>query len=181
MNNQYPRIINNGHGDEITFLGVRMVRGRERLEVKGVVDPGAGAPMHVHHQQEEVFIIVNGKMETQLFGEEPKTYSAGDKVVFPAGTPHRFINPGPDKLEMEGWVEPANNVEFFLSEIYRSSVENGGRPGLFDSAWLLNRYRSEFDMLVIPALVKKFIFPVVRWIGTLAGKANRFRNAPDPL
>ena len=41
--------------------------------------------------------------------------------------------------------------------------ENGGkRPRLFDAAYLLTRYRSEFGMAEIPAPVQRVVFPVVR-------------------
>ena len=59
---------------------------------------------------------------------------------------------------------------------------NGGRqPGAFDAAYLLDRYRSEFDMLDIPGFVKKVIFPVALLFGKLQGKHRKFVGAPEPL
>ena len=52
---------------------------------------------------------------------------------------------------------------------------------MFDAAWLLDRYRSEFDMLVIPTFVKKMVFPVVLFIGRLLGKFKKFEGAPAPI
>ncbi len=48
-------------------------------------------------------------------------------------------------------------------------------------AYLLNRYRSEFDMLDIPSIVKKVVFPVLLFIGKLLGKQRKFEGAPEPL
>jgi hypothetical protein len=72
-------------------------------------------------------------------------------------------------------------VVYFLSQIYKSMDENGGRPGLYDAAYLLNRYRSEFGMLEIPAFVQKLIFPVALFIGGLVGKNKKFADAPSKL
>lgn len=59
---------------------------------------------------------------------------------------------------------------------------NGGkRPGLFDSAYLLHRYGSEFDMLDIPAPVRRLVLPVVARVGSAVGLARKFAGAPEPV
>jgi hypothetical protein len=79
-----------------------------------------------------------------------------------------------------GEIWPPHNIEYFLGEIFRSSKENGGgRPGAFDAAYLLSKYRTEFDMLGIPAFVRKVIFPIVLFIGKLRGQDRRFSDAPE--
>jgi hypothetical protein len=55
------------------------------------------------------------------------------------------------------------------------------RPGFFDAAFLLTRYRSEIRMLEIPAVVQKVAFPVLLAAGTLFGKYDKFKDAPEPL
>jgi hypothetical protein len=70
---------------------------------------------------------------------------------------------------------------YFLSEIFKSSNKNGGRPAMYDVAFLLNRYKSEFAMLEIPQFVQKGIFPVVLFFGNLVGKNKKFKDAPVSL
>ena len=94
--------------------------------------------------------------------------------------PHKFWNAGSEPLIGKGYITPADNIVYFLSEIYKSSNENGGRPGLYDSAFLLNRYKSEFAMLEIPGFVQKILFPVVLFFGNLFGKQRKFADAPAP-
>lgn len=73
-------------------------------------------------------------------------------------------------------------MEYFLTEIYKSTKANGGkRPGSFDGAYLATRYKSEFDMAEIPGFVKKFIFPATVFFGKLSGKHRKFRGAPEPV
>ncbi len=180
MKYQYPHTIDNGHGEKITFLRLVSDPAGDYLELENVVAPNAGPPMHVHFQQDEALTVVQGKIATQVFGEAAQFFGPGESVVFKAGVPHKFWNPGSEPLICTGWIKPAHNIEYFLTEIYRSTTANNGRPGAFDSAWLLRRYGSEFDILDVPAFVKKVIFPVALFFGVLTGKSKKFTNAPIP-
>ena len=70
---------------------------------------------------------------------------------------------------------------FALSTLFASAKENGGRPGLFDGAFLMTRYRSEFEMLEIPAFVRRVVMPIVYMVGTALGKYRKFAGAPEPV
>lgn len=182
MQYQYPHTIENGAGERLVFK--RLVKDAEGgyLEVENFVEPNCGPPMHVHFEQEEALTIVQGRMATQILGEDPVYHEAGDTAVFAKGVPHRFWNAGDDILHCTGHIKPAYNCEYFLTEIFQSMQTNGNnRPSTFDSAWLLNRYRTEFDMIDIPGFVKKVIFPTSLFIGKLQGKQRKFQNAPEPL
>ena len=178
----YPHTIDNGAGEQITFL--RRVRGAsgERLEGENVAKPGAGPPMHVHYLQEEAFTVRKGRMAWQRAGEPPQFAGPGETVVFKAGESHRFWNPGDDDLECTGYIEPAGNVEYLLTEIFASSKRNGGkRPSLVDVAWLATRYRSEYGISGVPPLVQRVVFPVLLVVGGLLGRYGRFAGAPEPV
>ena len=90
-------------------------------------------------------------------------------MLFKAGTPHKFWNASNDVLRCSGYASPADNLVYFLSQIYKSANENGGRPGMYDAAYLLGRYKTEFGMLEIPAFVQKVIFNVILFFGNLRG------------
>jgi hypothetical protein len=71
---------------------------------------------------------------------------------------------------------------YFLSEIYRSTRESGGKkPDNFVAAYLLHKYRSEFAMPGIPGFVRRAIFPILRIIGQVSGKYRRFAHGPEPV
>ena len=44
----YPYTIDNGSGEELTFLGVVRNHDGDRLQAASRAQPGAGPPMHVH-------------------------------------------------------------------------------------------------------------------------------------
>ena len=178
----YPRTIDNGSGEELTFLRRINDETGDRIEAINKVKPGSGPPMHVHFLQDECFTVVEGKMAAQIEGEAPVYYGPGETALFKRGVAHRFWNAGEDMLVCKGWVGPALNFEYFLTEVFRSARGNGGKePSLFDGAYLLSRYKTEFDMMIIPKFVKKFIFPLVILIGTFTGRFRKFDGAPEPI
>jgi mannose-6-phosphate isomerase-like protein (cupin superfamily) len=178
----YPHTIENGSGERLTFL--RRVPGinGDRIEGENLVLPGAGPPMHVHHHQEEGFTVLEGRIGYQRLGEPVQFAEVGESLVFAKGEPHRFWNAGTGNLRCSAYIEPADNIEYFLTEIFASQARAGnGRPGLLESAYLARRYRSEFSLLEIPAMVQRFVFPVLIAIGSALGRYRRYKDAPEPL
>ncbi len=178
----YPHTIENGSGERLTFL--RRVPGvnRDRLEGENLVLPGAGPPMHVHYHQEEGFTVLEGRIGYQRLGEPVRFAEVGESLVFPRGQAHRFWNAGTGNLRCSAYLEPADNIEYFLSEIFSSQARSGtGRPGLLESAYLMRRYRSEYSMLAIPEVVQRLVFPVLIAIGSGLGRFERYKDAPEPL
>lgn len=182
MDTSLPKVLDIGNGEKITFARVVIKDGKEILEGENIVQPHAGPPMHVHYKQDEIITVVSGNMAYQEPGEAPKYAGPGETVVFKAGVPHKFWNPGPGVLHCDGHISPPDNVVFFLSSIYQSMAENGGhRPGMYDAAFLLTRYKNEFGMLEIPVFVQKYVFPIILFVGNLMGKNKKFADAPPPM
>jgi uncharacterized cupin superfamily protein len=178
----YPHTIENGAGESLTFL--RRVPGTngDRLEVENVVKPGSGPPMHVHHYQEEALTVVEGRIGYQRPGEPAQFAGPGETVTFLAGEAHRFWNAGAENLRCKGYIEPADNIEYFLGAIYESQKQSRGPwPDPFDAAFLTRRYRSEFSLVEIPAPVQRFVFPIQVAIGTLLGRYKKYADAPEPV
>src|SRR5688572_21233363 len=175
----YPHTIENGGGERITFL--RRVQGPngERLEVDNAVSPGSGPPMHTHHYQLEALTVVQGRIGYQRLGQEPQYAGPGETVAFKAGESHKFWNAGESELRCTGYIEPPDNIEYFLTSLYDSTKRNGGkRPDPFDAAFLVRRYSSEFSLQEIPAAVQRIVFPIQVALGRLLGKYSRYADAP---
>ena len=182
MQYSYPHTIDNGGGKLLTFLRRIKDESGDYLEVENTVQPNAGPPMHVHFNQEETITVVKGKIATQVPGKEPQYFEAGATLSFKPVRTHKFWNAGSEPLIGKGFIKPAHNIEYFLTEIFASTKVNGGtRPAAFDAAYLLNRYKSEFDMSDIPPFVEKAIFPLVLFFGKLQGKHKKFKDAPKPV
>jgi mannose-6-phosphate isomerase-like protein (cupin superfamily) len=83
MSNIARELVGDDHGSDITILFVE-------------AEPGRGPALHQHPYQ-EVFVIQAGEA---LFvaGDEEATLRAGDILVVPPNTPHRFTATGDGTL-----------------------------------------------------------------------------------
>ncbi|TGE21720.1 cupin domain-containing protein [Hymenobacter aquaticus] len=178
----YPLTIDNGLGEQLTFLGVQPEPDGDRLLVENTVAPGLGPLMHTHWLQDESLTVVRGRLAYQVLGQPTQYAGPGDTVLFARGTPHRFWNAGPDPLHCHGWIKPAHTIVFFLSAIYQAQRKSGRlQPEAFDAAYLLTRYAREYDLPELPRLVRQVVIPTTYLAGKLLGKYRKFAGAPAPV
>lgn len=178
-----PHQIQNFMGEVLLFKERVMDEdGIEMMLVENEVAPGSGPPFHVHFLQDECLKVVEGKMAYESIGGPEMMAHPGDTVLFKRGDIHRFRNAGDTPLRCTGWVKPANSLDFFLASIY-ASIDKAGKPtgDVFDTAYLITRYRTEYDLTVIPTFVKKVVMPITVFIGKILGKYKHFATAPAPL
>lgn len=67
--------------------------GREVIQVRVDIPPGAAFGMHTH-PGEEIAYVLEGSLEYQFEGKPPITLKAGESLFIPAGTPHAARNVG---------------------------------------------------------------------------------------
>ena len=67
--------------------------GREVVQVRVDIDPGAVAPRH-KHPGEEIIYVLEGSLEYQVEGRSPVTLKAGEVLFIPAGAIHSAKNVG---------------------------------------------------------------------------------------
>ncbi len=67
-------------------------------------DPGGGhdppryiAPLHVHHDDDEAWYVLDGTLTVRA-GDEDVTISSGGAALVPRGTPHTYWNPRPQPV-----------------------------------------------------------------------------------
>ncbi len=178
----YPHTIENKFGEKLSFISVSNTPSGKILEVENWVQPGSGPIMHVHWRQDESLTVLEGKIATQIKGQPSIELGVGATVTFTKGVWHRFWNPGKEILHCKGYIMPADNIEWFLTEVYRA-IDAGShhRPDLKAMAFLLNRYKSEFDVDGIPTLVRKLLMPLQYQIGKLTGAYAKYKDAPSPV
>jgi quercetin dioxygenase-like cupin family protein len=61
--------------------------GRELIQNRVEISPEAPAVRH-KHPGEEIIYVLEGSLEYQIDGMEPRTYSAGEALMVPAETVH---------------------------------------------------------------------------------------------
>lgn len=182
MKIQFPHTIANPAGEILIFYELVKESDGDKIVGENFVLPQNGPPMHVHWLQDEGFTVIKGKVGYRIQGQPDQFAVAGESVVFKRGVPHCFWNAGDEMLNCKAWVKPANSFVYFISAVFEAQKKTGsGRPALFDAAYLLTRYKSEYDMLEIPGPVKKLVFPVLCAIGKLLGKYKHFKDAPAAI
>jgi quercetin dioxygenase-like cupin family protein len=81
----------------IPFLGQSyrvLVSGQDTAGTFAVMETeaarGHGSPMHVHRNDSEVFLVLDGALRVVVDGQEHEA-GAGSAAVLPAGRPHGFV------------------------------------------------------------------------------------------
>jgi quercetin dioxygenase-like cupin family protein len=69
------------------------VAGREVVQSRVQIEPGARAVRHTH-PGEEIIYVLEGSLEYQIGDDPPRTYRAGEALTIPAGAAHSVHNVG---------------------------------------------------------------------------------------
>lgn len=93
-----------------------------------------GAPLHIHHKNDETLFVQSGEFTFQV-NDEISEAPQGSFVYLPRGVPHKFTNVGASEGRLIGTFTPAGTFEFFnaltklpqdnFDEIVRLSTEYG--------------------------------------------------------
>lgn len=156
-------------------------QGRPAVAVEGKTPPKGGPPEHVHLRQDEFLRVISGTMGIKEPGKPERFITAGETVLWEAGVTHKFWNGGEDTLHYDGWVSPVDSFVFLLSEIHKAVYAGNYKPSMFDIAFLMRKYRSEFRMTEIPGFVQATYFPFMVSLGKLLGKYEKYNDAPEPV
>ena len=130
-----PLIVRQGEGEVIEiFGGARrfLLTGEETggrlLLGQGVGEAGSGPPLHVHEQEDELFIVLSGCCEMVLGSE---CFEAGPGTVAwgPRGLPHTFRIISDEPAEMMGACLPAGFERFsrLLAQEFATGAPNRNR------------------------------------------------------
>lgn len=94
-----------------------------------------GPPLHLHHEQEEWFYVMEGEVFFQV-GDKRVQLKPGDSVLAPRNVPHAFCGAGTKPARMLIAFTPAGKMEGFFREMAHGKVD------LMDTA-LFRRYDME--------------------------------------
>jgi quercetin dioxygenase-like cupin family protein len=144
-------ITNSVTGETLVFRTTSADTNGERVVVETFVEPnGAVAAAHVHPGQEERFEVLAGELEFRL-GKRKLVAKPGDRVLVPAGTPHKFRNVGDDTAHFVCEVTPALGFEQLIETMF-SLAEDGkvSKKGMPNPLRLAVIARHHFDDVRLP-------------------------------
>jgi len=117
-----PKIVRANEGKVVNVIGDRQTvkltgkdtNGRFTL-IEEENHPGVMIPLHVHKNEDEVFKVLEGKVELTV-GDQTTILEAGDLGFGPRGVPHSWKIIGDQKAKVILSVFPAG-IEFMFEEL----------------------------------------------------------------
>jgi len=102
--------------------------------------PNSGPPLHVHHDEDEIFYVLDGELEFRV-GDELYVAPPGTVVYGPKDIPHTFRNVGQVPAQMLVTMIPAG-FERFLEEVHE--LGTAGPPTISTLVALGRAYNLDF-------------------------------------
>ena len=176
-------------GETLVFRTTSADTNGERVVVEAYVEPnGAVAAAHVHPAQEELFEVLAGELQFRV-GKNTIVARPGDRVLVPAGTPHKFENIGPETAHFVCEVSPALGFEQLIETMF-SLAEDGkvnkkGMPNPLRLAVIARHHFGDVRLPFPPAWLQRlglaFGAPIGRLLGYTATYEPAAPKAPPAL
>jgi len=128
-----------------------------------------GPPLHYHNAFSEKFEVMDGMLYLQV-GKEKKILKAGEAVLVPKGTPHKFYNITDDKVTFRITLQPGHTgMENFIKIIYSLAED-----GLTDQKGKPKNFAHLASILVMSdsnaAGMMSLLSPIIRFVAKRAKK-----------
>ena len=129
--NPSPAIVQPGAGKDLHAFGDILTvmlggeqTGNQLSVLFGVTPPGGGLPLHVHYREDELFLVVEGRISYFVNGEWTEV-GQGGVVYLPRDIPHRYRNVG--ETPSRQWViTTPSGFEVFFSRCAEEFAKAGG-------------------------------------------------------
>jgi quercetin dioxygenase-like cupin family protein len=138
-------------GETLVFRTTAADSNGERVVVEAFVEPdGAVAAAHVHPAQEELFEVLAGELRFRI-GKNTLVAKPGDRVLVPAGTPHKFENVGEQTAQFVCEVSPALGFEQLIETLFSLAADGKvSKKGMPNPLRLAVIARHHFDDVRLP-------------------------------
>ena len=170
-------------GETLVFRTTSADTNGERVVVETFVEPnGAVAAAHVHPSQEEHFEVLAGELEFRL-GKRKLAAKPGDRILVPAGTPHRFRNVGDETAHFVCEVTPALGFEQLIETMFslaeEGKVNRKGMPSPLRLAVIAKHHFGDVRLPFPPAWLQRLGLALGAPLGRLLGYRPTYEpNAP---
>jgi quercetin dioxygenase-like cupin family protein len=172
-------------GERLRFLKTSRDTHGEAVVVEVTLRPDAFvAAAHVHPFQVEQFRILEGTVGFRL-GRERREARAGDVVVVPAGTAHKFWNAGETPAKFVTVVRPALQFEQLIETMFSLAADGKtNRKGMPNPLRLAVIAKAHFDDVRLPfppVSLQRLGLAMGAPLGRLAGYGAMYEAAPQAL
>ncbi len=171
-------------GETLVFRTTAADTNGERVVVETFIEPnGAVAAAHVHPAQEERFDVLAGELEFRL-GKRTLVAKPGDRILVPAGTPHRFRNVGDETAHFVCEVTPALGFEQLIETMFSlaadGKVNSKGMPNPLRLAVIARHHFDDVRLPFPPAWLQRLGLALGAPLGRLLGYRPTYEpQAPE--
>lgn len=113
-------------GDRVAILLDGASTNQQYTIMEATLPPGAGPPPHLHHREDESFLVLAGEV-TFFLGDTTKLLKKGDFIFAPRGIQHHFKNTGAKEAILLEIASPAG-VELFFAAAGRPLPDREAPP-----------------------------------------------------
>ena len=142
---------------------------------------GAVAAAHVHPAQDELFEVLGGEVEFRL-GKQTVVARPGDRVLVPAGMPHRFRNVGEETAHFVCEITPALEFEQLIETMFSlaadGKVNRKGMPNPLRLAVIARHHFGDVRLPFPPAWLQRLGLALGAPLGRLAGYRPTYEPTP---
>ena len=168
-------------GETLVFRATSADTNGERVVVETFVEPnGAVAAAHVHPAQEELFEVLGGELQFRV-GKNTIVAKPGDRVLVPAGTPHRFENIGDETAHFVCEVSPALGFEQLIETMFSlaadGKVSKKGMPNPLRLAVIARHHFGDVRLPFPPAWMQRLGLALGAPLGKLLGYRATYEPA----
>ena len=160
-------------GETLVFRTTSADSNGERVVVEAFVEPdGAVAAAHLHPAQEECFEVLGGELEFRI-RKHTLVAKAGDRILVPAGTTHRFRNIGTETAHFVCSVRPARGFEQLIETMFSlaadGKVNRKGMPNPLRLAVIARHHFGDVRLPFPPARLQRLGLALAAPLGRLLG------------
>lgn len=177
-------LVNAVTGETLVFRTTSADTDGAAVVVEAFVEPnGAVAAAHVHPAQEECFEVLAGELEFKV-GKQTFTAGPGERILVPAGTPHRFRNVGDETAHFVCEVSPALGFEQLIETMFGlaadGKVNRKGMPNPLRLAVIARHHFGDVRLPFPPAWIQRLGLMLGAPLGRLVGYRPTYETtAPD--
>ncbi len=137
----------------ITKLNAQTTGGSVAIVEHPLAPHALAAPLHLHHNEDEVSYILEGEV-TVMLGDEVSVALAGTWVFKPRNQWHTFWNATDKPARILEIIAPGAFENYFVE--LAALLQSGGPPDPAARARLASKYNLEMDVASIPRLLEKY-------------------------
>ena len=119
MTDLTPTVHGPGEGEPNAAFGLRRwfrvtpeMTGGAFCVFEEIIPEGEGPPLHIHHEEHEVFTVLSGAVKFHCEGEEAVA-GPGFTIMIPPGARHAFRGVGPGASRVSVMLSPGRGEGFF--------------------------------------------------------------------